>query len=118
MQQPTRALENANQIKTKIAKNQSEHGKGLLCNSLLMHLEDMDYETTSGGELLMTDMALEMLCLLMLNEDLLVIELSLAVEAPHFRNSLLLLLSHGARKIGILSSLEEGADLCTKIGRA
>ena len=72
-----------------------------------MHLEDMNYETTGGGELLMTDMALEMLCLLMLNEDLLIIELSLAVKAPNFRNSLLLLLSHGARKRGGRSSLAE-----------
>lgn len=57
-----------------------------------MDLEDVDGHAASGGELLVTDMALEVLRFLMLNQDLLVVEFAIAVITPHFgRNSLLLL---------------------------
>lgn len=51
----------------------------------------MDRHAAGGGELLVADVALEVLRLLVLDEDLLVIELAVAVVAPHLRRSLLLL---------------------------
>lgn len=52
----------------------------------------MDGHARGGGELLVADMALEVLGLLVLNKNLLVLELPLAVVAKHLRCSLLLLL--------------------------
>lgn len=51
----------------------------------------MDDHSPSGGELLVADMALEVLRLLMLHQDLLVVEFPVAVVAPHFRSPLFLL---------------------------
>lgn len=53
-----------------------------------MHLEDVD-EHSDGGELLVTHMALEVLGLLVLYQNLLVLELLLAVRTPHFVRFLL-----------------------------
>ena len=50
-----------------------------------MDLEDVDGHAAGGGELLVADMALEVLGLLMLNQDLLVVEFPIAVIAPHLR---------------------------------
>lgn len=54
----------------------------------------MDEHSARGGELLMTHMALEVLGLLVLYQNLLVLELPLAVKTPHFVR-FLLLLPHG-----------------------
>ena len=51
----------------------------------------MDEHSARGGELLMTHMALEVLGLLVLYQNLLVLELPLAVKTPHFVRFLLLL---------------------------
>ena len=59
-----------------------------------MDLEDVDGHTAGGGELLVTDVALEVLGFLMLNKNLLVLELSVAIVTPHLRRRSLLLLSH------------------------
>ena len=63
----------------------------LLGDGLLVDLEDMDGHAGCGGELLVADMALEVLGLLVLNKNLLVLELPLAVVAENLRCSLLLL---------------------------
>ena len=62
----------------------------LLGDGLLVDLEDMDGHAGGGGELLVADMALEVLGLLVLNKNLLVLELPLAVVAENLRCSLLL----------------------------
>ena len=59
-----------------------------------MNLEDVDGHTTGGGELLVADVALEVLSFLVLNQYLLVLELSVAIVAPYLRRRSLLLLSH------------------------
>ena len=59
-----------------------------------MDLEDVDGHTAGGGELLVTDVALEVLGFLMLNKNLLVLELSVAIVTPHLRRRSFLLLSH------------------------
>ena len=59
-----------------------------------MDLEDVDGHAAGGGELLVTDVALEVLGFLMLNKNLLVLELSVAIVTPHLRRRSLLLLSH------------------------
>jgi hypothetical protein len=64
-----------------------------LRNGLLVHLEDVNDHTASGGKLLMTNMTLEMLGLLVLYQNLLILKLTLTVKAPHHVR-LLLLLSH------------------------
>lgn len=51
----------------------------------------MDRHAAGGGELLVANVALEVLRLLVLDQDLLVVELAVAVIAPHLRRSLLLL---------------------------
>lgn len=60
-----------------------------------MDLEDVDGHAAGGGELLVADMALEVLGLLMLHQDLLVVEFAIAVVTPHLRGNPLLLLPHG-----------------------
>lgn len=62
-----------------------------LGNGLLVNLEDVNGHAASRGELLVADMAFEVLGLLVLDQDLLVVELSVAVVAPHLLRSLLLL---------------------------
>jgi hypothetical protein len=62
-----------------------------LRNGLLVHLEDVNDHTASGGKLLMTNMTLEMLGLLVLYQNLLILKLALAVKAPHHVRLLLLL---------------------------
>lgn len=54
----------------------------------------MNGHATGGGELLVADMALEVLGLLVLNQNLLVVELTVAVVAPHLRRNSFLLLPH------------------------
>lgn len=46
---------------------------------LLVHLHTVDRQSRSGVQLLVTDVALEVLRLLVLNQDLLVVELAVAV---------------------------------------
>lgn len=59
-----------------------------------MNLEDVYGHAPGGGELLVTDMALEVLGLLVLHQNLLVLKLPVAVVTPHLRRRSLLLLSH------------------------
>lgn len=59
-----------------------------------MDLEDVDGHPAGGGEFLVANMALEMLRLLMLDQDLLVIEFTIAVITPNLRSNPLLLLPH------------------------
>jgi hypothetical protein len=54
-------------------------------------LEDVDGHAGGGGELLVADVALEVLGLLVLDEDLLVVELAVAVVAEDLVDALLLL---------------------------
>lgn len=56
-----------------------------------MDLEDVDGHARGGGELLVADVALEVLGLLVLHEDLLVVELAVAVVAEDLVHALLLL---------------------------
>jgi hypothetical protein len=59
-----------------------------------VNLEDVNGHATGGGELLMTDMALEVLCFLVLHQNLLIVEFSIAVIAPDLRRHSLFLLPH------------------------
>jgi hypothetical protein len=52
-------------------------------------LEDVDGHAGGGGELLVADVALEVLGLLVLDEDLLVVELAVAVVAEDLVHALL-----------------------------
>lgn len=63
----------------------------ILGHGLLVDLEDVDSHATGGGELLLANMALEVLSFLVLDEDLLVVEFPVTVVAPNLRRSLLLL---------------------------
>ena len=65
----------------------------ILVHVLLMNLQDVHDHSSSRAELLMTHVTLEMLGLLMLDQDLFVIELSVAVVAP-WLGFFSLLLSH------------------------
>lgn len=56
-----------------------------------MDLEDVYGHARGGGELLVADVALEVLGLLVLDEDLLVVELAVAVVAEDLVDALLLL---------------------------
>lgn len=56
-----------------------------------MDLEDVDGHAAGGGELLVADVALEVLGLLVLHQDLLVVELPVAVVAEDLLHPLLLL---------------------------
>jgi len=62
-----------------------------LGHGLLVDLEDMYGHARGGGELLVADVALEVLGLLVLDEDLLVVELAVAVVAEDLVDALLLL---------------------------
>lgn len=63
-----------------------------------MNLEDMNHHAASCRELLVADMALEVFGFLVLHENLLVVELSVAVIAPHLLRRSLLLLPHHQKK--------------------
>lgn len=63
----------------------------LLGDSLLVDLENMDGHPPGGGKLLVADVALEVLRLLVLYQDLLVVKFPIAVVAPYLRWPLLLL---------------------------
>lgn len=63
----------------------------LLRDGLFVHLENMNHHPSSSRELLVADMALEVLSLLMLNQDLLVLKLPLAIITPHLERLLLFL---------------------------
>lgn len=76
-----------------------------------MHLEHVDEHAAGGRELLVTDMALEMLGFLVLDQDLLVLELALAVETPHL-GRFLLLLPHRATLSLILLPVDQGLPAC------
>lgn len=62
-----------------------------LGDGLLVDLEDVDGHAAGGGELLVADVALEVLGLLVLHQDLLVVELPVAVVAEDLLHPLLLL---------------------------
>jgi len=68
-------------------------GEGVfsLRDRLLVDLEDVYGHAGGGGELLVADVALEVLGLLVLDEDLLVVELAVAVVAEDLLHALLLL---------------------------
>lgn len=66
----------------------------ILGDRFLVDLKDMDGHASSGGELLVADMALEMLRFLMLHQYLLVVEFAIAIITPHLRRNPLLLLPH------------------------
>ncbi len=55
------------------------HRVGHLVDGLLVHLHAVDREPRAGVELLVADVALEVLGLLVLDQDLLVVELAVAV---------------------------------------
>ena len=63
----------------------------VLGDGLLVDLEDVDGHARGSGELLVADMALEVLGLLVLKKNLLILELPLIVVAEHLSCSLLLL---------------------------
>lgn len=63
----------------------------------------MDGHAGGGGELLVADVALEVLGLLVLNEDLLVVEFSVAVVAEDLVHALLLL-THSTPSLALSSS--------------
>lgn len=63
----------------------------ILGHVLLVDLEDVDGHATGGGELLLANMALEVLSFLVLDEYLLVVEFPVTIVAPNLRRSLLLL---------------------------
>ena len=54
-----------------------------LGDGLLVNLKNVDGHTTGGGELLVADMALEVLGFLVLHQDLLVIEFPVAIVTPY-----------------------------------
>ena len=73
-----------------------------------MDLEDVDGHAKGSGELLVADMALEVLGLLVLNKNLLVLKLPLAVVAEHLRCFLLLLhslISHISHRVSLDSGI-------------
>lgn len=72
-------------------QREQERERDALGYGLLVNLEDVNGHATSCGELLVADMAFEVLGLLVLDQYLLVIEFSVAVVAPHLLRSLLLL---------------------------
>ena len=65
--------------------------RSLLGDGLLVDLQDVDGHAAGGGELLVADVALEVLGLLVLHQDLLVVELPVAVVAEDLLHPLLLL---------------------------
>jgi len=62
-----------------------------LRNRLLVHLENVNDHASSGRELLVTHVTLEVLGLLVLYQHLLILKLTLTVKAPHHVRLLLLL---------------------------
>lgn len=62
-----------------------------LRNGLLVHLENVNDHASSGRELLVTHVTLEVLGLLVLYQHLLILKLTLTVKAPHHVRLLLLL---------------------------
>lgn len=89
------------QIKEKNRTNRSVGGwvgrgrgkRNELRNRLLVHLENVNDHASSGRELLVTHVTLEVLGLLVLYQHLLILKLTLTVKAPH-HVCLLLLLPH------------------------
>lgn len=74
--------------------NDELESRALLGDSFFMNLQDMDGHTTGGWKLFMADMALEMLRLLVLNQDLLIVEFSVAIITPNVWWNSFLLLPH------------------------
>jgi hypothetical protein len=62
-----------------------------LRNGLLVHLENVNDHASSGRELLVTHVTLEVLGLLVLYQHLLILKLTLTVKAPHHVRLLLFL---------------------------
>ena len=56
-------------------------GVGHLVDRLLVHLHAVDGQSRTGVQLLVADVALEVLCLLVLDQDLLVVKVPIAVPA-------------------------------------
>lgn len=80
----------------------------------------MDHHTSCGRQLLVANVTLEVFCFLVLNEDLLVLKLSLAIKAPYFR-SLFLLLTHlgqGCLSLSLSLSLARSLTISENGGRA
>ena len=95
---------NGNCLKKKNCKWQAK----VLGDSFLVDLEDVDGHAKGSGELLVADMALEVLGLLVLNKNLLVLKLPLAVVAEHLRCFLLLLhslISHISHRVSLDSGI-------------
>lgn len=57
--------------------------KEILGDGLLVNLKNVDGHTTGGRELLVANMALEVLGFLVLHKDLLVIEFPVAIVTPY-----------------------------------
>lgn len=77
-----------------------------------MDLLDMDDQTNRGGEFPRTEVAPEVLLLLMLHEDLLVIKRPIAKETPYIRlflDSFRFLFSHGSWYVPLLGAMEAKA---------
>ena len=76
-----------------MCRRSGQCGEFLLVHALLVHLQDVNDHASRRAELLMTDMAFEMLRFLMLNKHFVILELAIAVVAPWLYR-LLLLFSH------------------------
>ena len=75
-----------------VLKKITNDKKKILGDGFLVDLEDVDGHARGGGELFVADMALEVLSLLVLNKNLLVLKLPLAIVAKHLHCSFLFLL--------------------------
>lgn len=91
-------------------------GGDVLGDGLLVDLEDVDGHAAGGGELLVADVALEVLGLLVLHEDLLVVELAVAVVAEHLLHALLLLPHHARFPLVPLPLLSRGRSTILGLG--
>lgn len=91
-------------------------GGDVLGDGLLVDLEDVDGHAAGGGELLVADVALEVLGLLVLHEDLLVVELAVAVVTEHLLHALLLLPHHARFPLVPLPLLSRGRSTILGLG--
>ena len=92
-------------ISYKIKKLKEEEKRDGLGDLFLVNLEHMDGHSAGGGELLVADMALEVLGFLVLHQYLLVFKLPVAVVAPHLiHRPSLLLLPHSSDRRSDLST--------------
>jgi len=73
-------------------------GERHLVDGFLVDLIAMDDQAARGAELLSTQIALEMLCFLVLDENLLILEHAIAVVTPRLHDFFLLLFPHALPK--------------------